>query len=618
MTEPTVGSMLGRYRLDREVGRGGMGMVFHAHDELLHRSVAVKVLATGLADDKEFRLRFLREMRLAGALEHPNVVPVYDAGEVGRHLYLATRYVEGEDLRAAIHRHAKLAPERVATIALQLAAGLDAAHKRGLVHRDIKPANVLLETSPEGEDHVYLTDFGLAREAASDTGLTNTGQWMGTIDYAPPEQFESGGVVSARSDIYSMGCLLFEALTGHVPYQGGLGRKVAGHTTEPLPSVGSGLHEHDAIDAVLARATAKHPEDRHLSAGDLGRALAAAIRSQPVATAERTVATGTALTGLLTNDGAEHAETAPMGRRRTPRPPHVAPAPPPVTPPLAPTPPSQTSRRGAALVAAAVLGAAAMLGAAVVITGVLVLPVDRDDADTATARTTSAGMSTVEHVSTVDHVTTVTVTKPEAVAAPSPSSFIAGDYVQLGSFRRRSAAETLARRMASKAGIDAQVIASDDAAELVPGFFVVLAGPVDAAEGRRLAHAARDGGVQDGFVRALRPDSATAAPADLAGSAFSADLRQVSAKTPSLNKHIPTTLTFSGGGRGGNVAYGVPLCSGTLTFLDANGPVLRYREHITSGTCTDDGTWTLRRHNGRLGGAWSHTDREYFVSGWLR
>ncbi len=621
MTEPKLGTVLGRYRLDREIGRGGMGMVFHAHDELLHRSVAVKVLATALADDEEFRQRFLREMRLAGALEHPNIVPVYDAGETDHHLYLATRYVEGEDLRAAIRRHGGLPPERVATIALQLAAGLDAAHAAGLVHRDVKPANVLLKTSPNGDDHVFLTDFGLARETASDTGLTNTGQWMGTIDYAPPEQLEAGGVVSARSDVYSMACLLFEALTGHIPYQGGLGRKVAGHTTEPLPSVGPGVRGRDAIDTVLARATAKRPEDRHPSAGDLGRALAAAIRGRPVVAVERTVATGTALTGLLTGASTEDAETIQARRARTPRPPRVPPAGP---PPLAPEP-THEPRRGAALVAAAVVVAA------IVIAGALVLLLGRgssaDDTANAGARTTAAGAETVDRLSTVDQVKTVTVTKPQAAAAVdagasasanAASSFAIGNYVQLGSFRTRSAAETLAAQLATKAGIDAQVVGSDTVADLIPDFYVVLAGPLDRAEGRRVARAARDGGVNDGFVRALHPDTGEAGPADLAGSVFSADLRQTSAKTPSLNKQIPTTLTFSGSGRSGNVTYGIPACSGSLTFVDAAGPVLRYREHITSGTCTDDGIWTLRRHDGRLGATWRRADREYFVSGWLR
>jgi serine/threonine-protein kinase len=260
---PHVGGTLGRYRLEAELGRGGMGVVFRGRDELLQRSAAVKVLSAGLAGDEQFRLRFLREMRLASALEHPNVVPVYEAGLEGEHLYLATRFVDGEDLRDTIHRLGGLAAPRVADIAMQLAGALDAAHAHGLVHRDVKPANVLLST---GGEQAFLTDFGLAREAASETGLTNTGQWMGTVDYVAPEQIEGGGLVSARSDIYSMACLLYEALTGRVPYEGGLARKFAGHVTEPLPSVGPQIPRWPAIDAVLRRAAAKDPADRHPSA----------------------------------------------------------------------------------------------------------------------------------------------------------------------------------------------------------------------------------------------------------------------------------------------------------------------------------------------------------------
>jgi serine/threonine-protein kinase len=232
---PHVGMLLGRYRLEAEVGRGGMGVVFRARDELLDRTAAVKVLSAALAGDEQFRVRFLREMRMASALDHPNVVGVYDAGEADGHLYLATRYIEGEDLRSAIQRGGPFPAERVAHIATQLGAALDAAHARGLVHRDVKPGNVLLGAGDEGE-HAYLTDYGLAREAASHTGLTNTGEWMGTVDYVAPEQLDGNGVISARSDIYSLACLLYEALTGAVPYEGGLARKVAGHATEPLPS----------------------------------------------------------------------------------------------------------------------------------------------------------------------------------------------------------------------------------------------------------------------------------------------------------------------------------------------------------------------------------------------
>jgi hypothetical protein len=277
-----------------------------------------------------------------------------------------------------------------------------------------------------------------------------------------------------------------------------------------------------------------------------------------------------------------------------------------------------------ALIAASAVVIAAIAGALVLLTGT-----DgggSGDATRAGASPPTTNTRTVERVSTVDHVRTVTVTAPDASTptAPAPAegnttiSFAAGDYVQLGSFRDRPAAETAAARLATRAGVDARVVASDAVADLVPDFYVVLAGPVGRADGRQVVRAARAGGVRDGFVRALHPDAGTAETADLAGRAFSAELRQTSARTPSLNKQIPTTLTFSSSGRKGSVTYRDPTCSGSLAFLDAAGPVLRYREHITSGSCTDDGTWTLRRHDGRLGATRRRAGREYFVSGWLR
>jgi Protein kinase domain/SPOR domain len=609
VTEPRVGSVLGRYRLEEEIGRGGMGVVFRGRDELLHRSAAVKVLSAALADDEQFRLRFLREMRMASALEHPNVVPVYEAGQVGHHLYLATRFIEGEDLRAAIQRHGALAPARVAAIAAGLAAALDAAHARGLIHRDVKPANVLLAAPTDGgEEHVFLTDFGLARETASESGLTNTGQWMGTVDYVAPEQLEGGGLVSARSDIYSMACLLFEALTGHVPYEGGLARKVAGHTSEPLPSVGTGVPCHAALDAVLARATAKRPADRHPSAGDLGRAVAAAVRGERVVDLERTVATGTALTGIPNGETAAPPRTV-VDARRVPSPPPAAPREPAADRGGSPWPRTLAAAVGILLTLALV--------------GLLVRGADGP----APAPSADAAATATERVATVERVRTVTVAgraTTTTTAAPAPAvdagvdqTFAAGDYVQLASFRTRADASAAADRLATRAGVQARVVDSDDVAQLVPDFYVVLAGPVDAAEGARVIRDARAAGVTDGFVRALSADGSTAAPADLAGR-FRGVLRQASTRTPALNKQIATVLSFSAGGRDGTVSYASPTCAGTLRFAGADGPVLRYREHITSGSCTDDGTWHVRRlASGRLGAVWRRADREYFVSGRL-
>jgi hypothetical protein len=607
---PRVGGTLGRYRLEAELGRGGMGVVFRGRDELLQRSAAVKVLSAGLAGDEQFRLRFLREMRLASALEHPNVVPVYEAGLEGEHLYLATRFVDGEDLRDAIRRLGCLPAPRVADIASQLAGALDAAHAHGLVHRDVKPANVLLSS---GGEQAFLTDFGLAREAASDTGLTNTGQWMGTVDYVAPEQIEGGGLISARSDIYSMACLLYEALTGRVPYEGGLARKIAGHVTEPLPSVGSQIPRWSAIDAVLRRAAAKDPADRHPSAGDLGRTFAAAVRGERVTVAERSVAIGTALTGIV-NDPAP-AKTAVQPRvpvhRNVPSTdggPAVAAA--------------DSPRSRALPTVAAVAGIAVVLA----VVALLIRP-SGESPSTATA----GGEADAGRVSTVERVTTVLVTPGETTTtktapnrsdagsgavAGSGATSEPGNYVQLASFRRSGPASEIARRLRTQAGVEAQVVSSNRFDELLPDFFVVIAGPVDAAGGRRVVRDARSAGISDGFVRPLSPVTARAEPAAIAGT-FSGDLKQRSAESASLNKVIPTTMTFESGGRSATISYTSPTCSGTLTLDEVAGVVLRYSERITTGSCVERGTWTIRAHNGQLAAVWRRSGRAEYVSGRL-
>ena len=288
---------IGRYRLDGELGRGGMGVVYAAYDVQHGRAVALKVISPEIVQDEEFAARFQREARIAVSLEHPHVVPVYETGEEDGALFIAMRRVDGPDLGKVVRDIGALSVERVVRLTRQIGSALDAAHAKGLVHRDVKPGNVLL-TGTDDEEHAYLTDFGLAREAASDSGLTNTGQWMGTADYVAPEQIE-GGTVSARTDVYSLGCVVFELLTGDIPFTGLLVRKLFAHSQDPLPSIGHVAGPNSGrIDEVLARATEKVPADRFLSAGDLGRALAAAAAGRPAPGNERTVATGAALTGL--------------------------------------------------------------------------------------------------------------------------------------------------------------------------------------------------------------------------------------------------------------------------------------------------------------------------------
>src|ERR671935_2020553 len=211
-----IGTMLAGYRIERVLGRGGMSVVYLAHDPRLKRNVALKLLSPELAEDEAFRARLLRESQLAASLDHPNVVPVYESGEVDGLLYIAMRYVPGTDLKALLRGEGALAPERALMFVGQVASALDAAHERGLVHRDVKPSNVLLTGRP-GKEHCYLADFGLST-SASDPSVADARQIVGTIDYVAPEQIR-GAAVDGRADVYSLACLLYECVTGEVPFK---------------------------------------------------------------------------------------------------------------------------------------------------------------------------------------------------------------------------------------------------------------------------------------------------------------------------------------------------------------------------------------------------------------
>jgi serine/threonine-protein kinase len=289
VAELSPGTEFAGCRIDGIAGRGGMGVVYCATELRLDRPVALKLIAADRAADHEFRERFDVEARLAASLDHPNVIPVYAAGEQDGRPYLVMRLVQGTDLHRLVQAEGPLAPARAAAIIAQVASALDAAHASGLVHRDVKPANVLLDAA----DHVYLTDFGLTRLAGSDTRITETGQWLGTVDFASPEQLE-GQRCDARSDVYALGCVLFHALTGRPPFVKGTVPATINavvHETPPRPSA---LGAPRAFDRVLARALAKHPADRFPSAGDFGRAALAAALGEHVTTRERTVAVGPA------------------------------------------------------------------------------------------------------------------------------------------------------------------------------------------------------------------------------------------------------------------------------------------------------------------------------------
>jgi hypothetical protein len=288
--DPAVGTQVAGYRIVEQVGSGGMGVVYRAEETGLGgRPVALKLLPPALAGDPDFRSRFLREMRVAAAIDHPNIVPIYRAGEDRGLLYLAMRYVHASDLRRALEAEGRLEPDRALAILDQVARALDAAHARGLVHRDVKPGNILLAPPVlDGDpEHVYLVDFGLARSANDDRSIGGVGSFLGTPRYAAPEQ-AAGRPVDARTDGYALGCVLHECLTGHPPFPDGPGEAVLlAHLEAPPPRVT--IHRPDlppAIDQVIARALAKSPEDRFPSC----RGLVAAAREalEPRASAVHT------------------------------------------------------------------------------------------------------------------------------------------------------------------------------------------------------------------------------------------------------------------------------------------------------------------------------------------
>jgi WD40 repeat protein/tRNA A-37 threonylcarbamoyl transferase component Bud32 len=272
--DPRVGTELAGYRIESLLGRGGMSVVYLAEDLRLKRRVALKLLAARLAEDESFRERFLRESELAASIDHPNIVPVYEAGAAENLLFIAMRYVEGRDLKERL-QGGHLDPAEATGILAQVASALDAAHGRGLVHRDVKPSNVLLDTGarPDGSDHAYLADFGLTRRVADETGIADEGYLMGTIDYVAPEQI-AGDESDGRADVYSLGCVLYECLVGRPPFRrdSDLAVVFAHLETEPPAPSAERPELPAALDGVIATALAKEPKQRYPSCRELARA----------------------------------------------------------------------------------------------------------------------------------------------------------------------------------------------------------------------------------------------------------------------------------------------------------------------------------------------------------
>jgi len=272
-----AGAQVAGYRLAEHIGWGGMAVVYRAHDIRLDRWVALKILAPEIARDESFRQRFIGESRAAAAVDHPHIIPVFEAGEAGGVLFIAMRYVGGGDVGTLVRRRGPLEAARVAAIIAQVASALDAAHAAGLVHRDVKPANMLLgaaSADSASPDHVYLSDFGLSRQALSAAGPTLAGQFVGTLDYMAPEQIKHRPV-DGRADLYALACAAYEMLAGEPPFRRAedVGLMWA-QLAEPPPLLTSLRPDlPSAVDEVLARAMAKSPTDRYQGCLDFAASL---------------------------------------------------------------------------------------------------------------------------------------------------------------------------------------------------------------------------------------------------------------------------------------------------------------------------------------------------------
>jgi protein kinase-like protein len=354
-TDARIGSELAGYRIEVPIGRGGMGVVYRAEQLRLGRKVALKLLAPELAENQGFRARFEHESRLAAALDHPNIVPLFEAGEADGLLFISMRYVDGTDLRDLLSRNGRLDTERALAIATQVGSALDAAHTRGLVHRDVKPANILIasDTAPNLPEHCYLTDFGLTKDTSSPVELTATGTFVGTIDYIAPEQIE-GAKPDGRGDQYALACVLFECLTGHPPFPRDEEISVMwAHLQDEPPSVTADRSElPPAIDAVIARAMAKSPTERYATCTAMVSAARAALQAGAIAApaaATRAHASPPAPAGATRVNAANAAPPLAAADAPFAAPPLAAPTAAgrePVAPSRAPAPRAAIGRRG--------------------------------------------------------------------------------------------------------------------------------------------------------------------------------------------------------------------------------------------------------------------------------
>ena len=318
-----TGITLAGFRVDSLIGQGAMGAVYLAEDTKVGERVALKLLVPELTADERFRQRFMREAEIAASLDHLHIVPIRTFGEEDGRLYLAMAYVEGSDLRELLRRDGPLEPTRTLRLIRQVADALDVAHAAGLVHRDVKPGNILVTGAPDGE-HAYVCDFGLARHVSSVSSLTGDRGFVGTVDYVPPEQI-AGGPIDRRADVYSLGCVLYECLTGERPFErdSELALIYAHLHDTPPPVTDLSPELPEALDGVVATALAKAPADRYATCGELAAAAGAALTGKPygrrsrrrrktaTATVALVAAAAAAVAGYLTTRGETSAAGQP-------------------------------------------------------------------------------------------------------------------------------------------------------------------------------------------------------------------------------------------------------------------------------------------------------------------
>jgi len=394
-TNPRVGTTFGKYQIVDVVGKGGMGEVYEAYDNEIGRTVALKIIKSQYADDRNYRLRFERESRVAAKLQEPHVIPIHGVGEIDGCLFIDMRLVRGTDLQTMLAER-PLDPERAVAIVSQIAAALDAAHAEGLLHRDVKPQNILVTPA----DFAYLVDFGIA-EVIGDTRLTQAGARIGSWAYMAPERFADKQLTPAV-DIYSLACVLYECLTGALPFATGSQQAViAAHLTmpPPRPSI-TNPSVPPAFDEVIARGMAKEPDDRYGSAGALGRAATRALRG----TGTQTAMPEAAPTQWAARPSAQPRPSAQSGPSAQPRPsaPQYFPPPEPATTPVAYS--ERPSRSPWVVPAVVAVAVALVLGAVGVIIG-LVAKMNSTTAPTAET-TSSATFGSVTPTGTQPPLTT--------------------------------------------------------------------------------------------------------------------------------------------------------------------------------------------------------------------